>query len=96
MDYKFDNKLDETNSLPTSSSDFPDELCDHVQRRFGMLYSYYKPECYWWEILGMVRKFVVVGLLSLLDPGSYFQTVISIFIAVVFFGTSGRLKKHVH
>lgn len=55
-----------------------------VKKRFGLLFSYYKPECFWWELLSMVRKLIVVGFSNFLTPGSYMQSVIVLCVAFVF------------
>ena len=43
------------------------------EARFGILYSRYRPECRWWELIEMSRKLALTGLVVYIEPGSATQ-----------------------
>jgi hypothetical protein len=51
-------------------------VCGHptpFSRCISFLYREYKVTTYWWELMEMLRKFLLVGLLFLVEPGSILQ-----------------------
>ena len=53
-------------------------------RRFGILYQKYLPECWWWELLELIRKAVLTGGLIFIRPGTVSQIWASLLIAMIF------------
>ena len=50
----------------------------------GSLYVAFEPEAYWWEIVEMLRKLVLCGLLQYIEPGSALQIAVALTISVVY------------
>ena len=47
-----------------------DEKPTPLSRALEFLYKEYLPEFFWWEIMEMFRRFVLVGILVMFRPGS--------------------------
>ena len=40
----------------------------------AFLHKEYLPEAYWWELMEMLRRFILVGVLVVVEPGSITQS----------------------
>jgi hypothetical protein len=45
----------------------------HFSNAISFLYVEYDDEMYWWELMEMLRKFILVGLMVLIAPGTLMQ-----------------------
>ena len=45
----------------------------HLSRAIDFLHTEYKVTTFWWELMEMLRKFLLVGLFVILKPGSIMQ-----------------------
>ena len=55
-----------------------DPASAHLQwlaRELRFMYGEYKPELYWWEIVEMLRRFILVGIFVDVYPGNVIQIV---------------------
>ena len=50
----------------------------------GFLHREYVPTVFWWEIMEMIRKFLLVGLFVTLMPGSITQIAIGTIVCATF------------
>ena len=44
----------------------------------------YRPETYWWQMVDVARKLVLIGLLALFEPGSLLRSYIGVIVAASF------------
>jgi hypothetical protein len=44
-----------------------------LSKSIKFLYNEYNLVTYWWEVMEILRKFVLTGLFAILDPGSVLQ-----------------------
>ena len=47
---------------------------DPYMGRFGMLYASYHPRCWWWELLELVRKLILTGVIVFVGTGTVSQS----------------------
>jgi len=52
--------------------------------RYGFVYERYEPDYYWWEVVEMIRKFLLTGVILFLAPGSIAQLAMALLIASYF------------
>ena len=55
-----------------------------LTRATAMLHREYDPSCFWWELMEMLRKFLLVGLFVTLEPGSVLQITIGTIVAAAY------------
>lgn len=55
-----------------------------LSRTLRFVYGEYRPEYFWWELCEMFRRFLLVGLLSVVDPGSILQLVVATTACVLY------------
>jgi len=53
--------------------------------KFGFLYSSYNEDTFWWEIVMLVNKLLLTGLLIFIKPGTVSQLACGFVIAIIFF-----------
>uniref|UniRef100_A0A7S3BTB0 TRP C-terminal domain-containing protein n=1 Tax=Haptolina ericina TaxID=156174 RepID=A0A7S3BTB0_9EUKA len=53
-------------------------------RRYGLLYAKYRPDCWAWEIVELLRKLVLGGVLILISPGTVSQVWFSLIMCMLF------------
>eukprot|EP00966_Prymnesium_polylepis_P154930 3577867-Prymnesium_polylepis.1 len=51
-------------------------------RRYGILYSKYRIECWWWEVFDLVRKLMLTSVIVFTATGSVLQVWVGIFISL--------------
>ena len=61
-----------------------DEKPTRLSRALEFLYKEYLPEFFWWEIMEMFRRFVLVGILVMFRPGSLEQLVLGSSFCLVY------------
>jgi hypothetical protein len=64
--------------------------------RYGALISGFKPGYFFWECLDMMRKLVVVGMLTTVERGSTTQVVAGIVFSFIFFAAHIRTLPYRH
>jgi hypothetical protein len=52
-----------------------------AEDRIGFLFEAYKPQCYYWEVFELVRKFLLTGVMSMVSPGSAAQVVMGLLVS---------------
>jgi len=57
---------------------------EEVTERFAFILEDYKPECWYWEALDMMRKLLLTSVLVLVQPGTLLQIGAAVLVAVVF------------
>jgi len=57
-----------------------EETCN----RMGFIYERYEKEYYWFEVVEMIRKLFLTGIILLAEPGSVFQLACALLIAAYF------------
>ena len=55
-----------------------------LTRAIGFLYKEYDPECFWWELMEMLRKFLLVGLFVTVMPGTIMQISVGTIVCAVY------------
>jgi len=55
-----------------------------LTRAIGFLYREYDPECFWWELMEMLRKFLLVGLFVTVMPGTIMQISLGTIVCAVY------------
>ena len=55
-----------------------------LSRAIGFLHKEYEPTCFWWELMEMLRKFLLVGLFVTLMPGTIMQISIGTIVSAVY------------
>ena len=55
-----------------------------LSRSIAFLYAEYNSATWWWELAEMLRKFLLVGLFVVVEPGSIRQVVLATMVCVVF------------
>jgi serine/threonine protein kinase len=58
---------------------------------YGSFVTAYKPSCFWWEGIDMLRKLLIIGVLSVVSQGSTFQICVGLITGFFFF--AGHLLK---
>lgn len=64
-----------------------DPASAHLQwlaRGLRFMYGEYKPELYWWEIVEMLRRFILVGIFVDVYPGNVIQIVTATSLSIFF------------
>jgi hypothetical protein len=59
--------------LCTASHDIISDQPTHFSRSISFLYNEYQVTTFWWELMEMLRKFLLVGLLVIVKPGTILQ-----------------------
>jgi len=57
---------------------------EKCMNRLGFIYERYEPAYWWWEIIEMVRKFMLTGVVLFLAPGSIAQLAMALLIGAYF------------
>jgi hypothetical protein len=55
-----------------------------LTRAIGFLHKEYDPICFWWEIPEMVRRFLLVGLFVVIEPGKMIQLALGTIVSAVY------------
>ena len=55
-----------------------------LTRAVAFLYREYDPECFWWELMEMLRKFLLVGLFVTLMPGTIMQVSVGTIVCATY------------
>lgn len=55
-----------------------------LSRSIGVIYKEYTPACFWWELCEMLRRFLLVGLFVVVEPGRITQTALGAIVCAVF------------
>ena len=55
-----------------------------VQKSYGSLYLQYEETYWWWELVVMVKKMILTGAMVVILPGSSFQILAGLFIAIFY------------
>ena len=55
-----------------------------LSRSIAFLFKEYEPEFYWWELAEMLRKFLLVGLFVVFEPGSITQIITGTIVCAVY------------
>eukprot|EP01046_Picozoa_sp_COSAG06_P017088 COSAG06_NODE_1150_length_10499_cov_45.337115_1_plen_1808_part_00 len=63
---------------------------------YGNLISAYKPGSFLWEGIDMIRKLTIIGMLSLVSPGSTFQICVGILTGFLFFAGHVAIRPYRH
>ena len=66
---------------PKDEADVPFQW---LARGLEFLHREFKPEFFWWEIAEMTRRFLLVGLAVILQPGSVFQIIFGTMISFTY------------
>jgi hypothetical protein len=53
-------------------------------RSISFLYREYKVKTYWWELMEILRKFLLIGLLVTIEPGSVIQIVMGTVVCATY------------
>jgi len=61
-----------------------DEAGSKIRERLGFIYDRYEPDFYWWEVVEMIRKFFLTGLILFMAPGSIAQLASALMIGTYF------------
>jgi hypothetical protein len=54
-------------------------------RSVFFLYKAYKESAFWWELMEMLRKFLLIGLFVTVEPGTVLQIAIGTIISAAYF-----------
>ena len=65
-------------------------------RAIRFLYAEYCPSYFWWEIMEMFRRLVLVGILVLVDRGSVTQIVVAAVFSVGYFAIQMQAAPYEH
>ena len=57
---------------------------DNIQNQIGFIYSMYSPECWYWELTEMTRKFVLAAAIMLYEVKSLSQIVGALIVTIIF------------
>jgi serine/threonine protein kinase len=60
-------------------------------KMYGNFVTAYKPSCFWWEGIDMLRKLLIIGVLSVVSQGSTFQICVGLLTGFFFF--AGHVRK---
>jgi hypothetical protein len=58
------------------------EVDSRNQRRFGLLFTKYKPHTWWWEVYESLRKLFITGIIVFVAPGTALQMWVAIFTSL--------------
>jgi hypothetical protein len=61
-------------------SDKPTPFSESV----SFLYASYRVPAFWWELMEMLRKFLLIGLFVTLEPGTILQTAIGTIVSAAY------------
>ena len=61
-----------------------DEKQTSLSRAITFLWSEYDTHCLWWELMEMLRKFLLVGLFVVVKPGSILQIAIGATVCAIY------------
>ena len=64
----------------------------HFSRAIEFLYMDYKVATFWWELMEMLRKFLLVGLFVILDPGTILQIAVGTVVSAAYLVQPPLLK----
>ena len=53
-----------------------------AKRKVGFLFLLYTPNCWYWEVVELVRKLALTSVLTLIAPGSAGQVVVGLLLAL--------------
>ena len=67
---------------------------NRIRSRYEFCISAYRPECFWFEPLDMLRKLALTGLLQLVERGSAFQVLLGCTLSFMAFGLQQRLQPY--
>jgi len=65
-----------------------------LAKGLSFLYREYRPECYYWEVMEMLRRFLLVGYAIVVQPGSIFQLGFAIAVSLVFLFAQLRTRPY--
>jgi hypothetical protein len=64
--------------------------------RYGSLVNAFKPGLFWWECADMLRKLLLVGMLTLVQQGTTLQICAGVVTSFVFFAAHVRMLPYRH
>ena len=67
---------------------------DPYMGRFGMLYASYHPRCWWWELLELVRKLILTGVIVFVGTGTVSQSWFAMITAQFFLLMMTRFQQY--
>ena len=67
-----------------------------LSRALFFLYKEYNVSCFWWELMEMGRKFLLVGLFVTVEPGSIMQITLGTIVTAVFLMIQLQAKPYAH
>jgi hypothetical protein len=56
----------------------------NFSRAIDFLYKEYKPTTFWWELMEIARKFLLVGLFVNLEPGTILQIAVGTIVSAAY------------
>lgn len=56
----------------------------HFSRAIEFLHMEYKVTTFWWELMEMLRKFLLVGLFVILSPGTILQIAVGTVVSAAY------------
>ena len=56
----------------------------HLSRAIEFLYREYDVTAFWWELMEMLRKLLLVGIFGLIEPGSILQIAVGTIFSAVY------------
>jgi hypothetical protein len=78
--------------LGLDSTAVAEELIQEVELGvdYGFLLNAFRPSCYFWELLDILRKLVLVGVMVVCVPGSLFQIWVAALLSLLFLAAHFR------
>ena len=67
-----------------------------LSRALIFLYKEYDVSCFWWELMEMARKFLLVGLFVTVEPGSITQIAVGTIVCAVYLMVQLQAKPYKH
>ena len=80
----FKARHDITSRAPSQDGTLPALRPGSLSEAISFLHSGYRPEVYWWELMEMLRRLVLVGILVIFRQGSIEQLALGTLFALVY------------
>jgi hypothetical protein len=61
-------------------------------RSIAFVYKDYKVSTFWWELMEMMRKFLLVGIFVIFDPGTILQIAVGTIVSAAYLVTPPLLE----
>jgi hypothetical protein len=65
----------------------------HFSRSIEFLYREYKVSTFWWELMEMQRKFLLVGIFLMIDQGTILQIAVGTIVSAAYLVKAPSLKR---